>query len=321
MATSSASVFAKFGVKTEAGRTITVPLWHSGGGGAVVGKANGAPAARTYASVLAGRPESRPEGASKPAAVEGASKATAPTAVERSDARAPADSGSDVDWLVREEARARERSNLLAARLRAARERAQAGGASVPEPLGSEAPGDGDDSVRGHEFGGWPEGVFRASDARKTREPHVPLRRGDVGAAQGGGAGKDASDGPQERPGPGLSKKAPARGAAPGESSSAPPPRKGEKVASRKCSRLRKASAADIGGAGGGSAGTCAVPLPEATAARRGVAGPSGAAPASDPEGEFFALRESVARAAAGAGSRARDDGAPYDPRAKRRRA
>ena len=314
--TSSASVFARFAVKTEAGRTITVPLWQSGGGGAGGSLATCAPAARTYASVLAGRVEPRPESAPRPAVVEGASRTVAPTAVERPDARAPADSDSDIAWLVREEARARERSSQLAARLRAARGVAHDGGALIPEPLGSEEPGDGYDSVHGHESGGVPERVFRASDARKTREPYVPRRRGDVGAAQGGGAGKDASDGPQERPGPGLSKKAPARGAAPGESSSAPPPRKGEKVASRKCSRLRKASAADIGGAGGGSAGTCAVPLPEATAARRGVAGPSGAAPASDPEGEFSALRESVARAAAGAGSRARGEEAPHDPRA-----
>ena len=70
--TSSASVFAKFAVKTEAGRTITVPLWQSGGGGAGVGHAKGAPAARTYASVLAGKPEARPVGAPKPAVVEGA---------------------------------------------------------------------------------------------------------------------------------------------------------------------------------------------------------------------------------------------------------
>ena len=60
-ATSSASVFAKFAVKTEAGRTFTVPLWQSGGGGVGVGQAMGAPAARTYASVLAGKPEPRPE--------------------------------------------------------------------------------------------------------------------------------------------------------------------------------------------------------------------------------------------------------------------
>ena len=204
-----------------------------------------------------------------------------------------------MGWLVWEEARARERSSLLAARLRAARERAQAGGAFCPEPIGPEAPGDGDDLVRGHKSGGGPEGVFCAKDAQKTREPHVPLRRGDVGAAQGGGAGKDASGGPQERPGPGLSKKAPALGAAPGVVSCEPLLRVGEKVASRRCSRLRKASAADTGEAGEGSAGTRAVPLPKATAARRGAAGPSGAAPSSDPEGEFFALRESVARAAA----------------------
>ena len=214
-ATSSASVFAKFGVKTEAGRTITVPLWQSGGGGAGGSQAAGAPAARTYASVLAGKVKPRPEGAPRPVVVEGASRAVAPTAVERSDARAPADSDADIAWLVREEARARERSSLLAARLRAARGVAQDGGPLIPEPLGSEEPGDGYDSVHGHESGGEPEGVFRASDARKTREPHVPRRRGDVGAAQGGSAGKDASNGPQERPGPGLSKKAPARGAAP----------------------------------------------------------------------------------------------------------
>ena len=138
-----------------------------------------------------------------------------------------------MGWLVWEEARARERSNLLAARLRAARERAQAGGASYSGPLGSEAPGDGDGSLREHESGGVPEGVFRASDARKTREPHVPLRRGDVGVAQGGGAEKDASDGPQERPGPVLSKKTPARRAAPGVVSSEPLLREGEKGAPR----------------------------------------------------------------------------------------
>ena len=165
------------------------------------------------------------------------------------------------------------------------------------------------------------EGVSCASDARETSEPHVFLRRGDVGVAQGGGAEKDASGGPQERPGSGLSKKAPARRAAPGVVSSEPLLREGEKGASRRCSRLRKASAADIGEVGAASAGTRAVPLPEATAAGRGVAGPSRAAPECAPEGEFFALRDSVARAAAGAGSRARDDGAPYDPRAKRRRA
>ena len=51
----SASVFAKLGVKTEAGRTITAPLWQSGGGGGVVGNAIGALAAWTYASVLAGQ--------------------------------------------------------------------------------------------------------------------------------------------------------------------------------------------------------------------------------------------------------------------------
>ena len=50
------------------------------------------------------------------------SKARAPTRLERSDARAPADSESEISWLVREEARARERSSLLVTRLRAANE-------------------------------------------------------------------------------------------------------------------------------------------------------------------------------------------------------
>ena len=175
-ATSSASVFARFAVKTEAGRTITVPLWQSGGGGAGGSLATCAPAARTYASVLAGRVEPRPESAPRPAVVEGASRAVAPTAVERFDARAPVDTESDLESLVREEARARERSNMLAARRRAARERAQAGRASCSGPLGPEEPGDGFDSVHGHESGGEPERVFCAKDAQKTREPHVPLR-------------------------------------------------------------------------------------------------------------------------------------------------
>ena len=52
--TTSASVFAKIGVKTEAGRTITVPLWQSGGGGAVVGNAIGGCACRTDVRVCVG---------------------------------------------------------------------------------------------------------------------------------------------------------------------------------------------------------------------------------------------------------------------------
>ena len=230
-----------------------MPLWQSGGGGAGGSQAACAPTARTYASVVAGKGEARPEGASRLSMVKGASRAAAPTAVERFDARAPVDAEADLESLVREEARVRERSNMLAARLRAARERAQAGRASCSGPLGPEEPGDGFDSVHGHESGGEPERVFCAKDAQKTREPHVPLKRGDVGAAQGGGAGKCASGGPQEGPGPKLSEKAPARRAAPGGSSSAPPAREGEKVASRRCGRLRKASAVDVGGAGGGA--------------------------------------------------------------------
>ena len=49
--TSSASVFAKFAVKTEAGRTFTVPLWQSGGGGADVGQGAGG-AGRRVAGAL-----------------------------------------------------------------------------------------------------------------------------------------------------------------------------------------------------------------------------------------------------------------------------
>ena len=104
------------------------------------------------------------------------------------------------------------------------------------------------------------EKVSCASDARETSEPHVPLKRGDVGVAQGGGAEKDASGGPQERPGSGLSEKAPTRRAAPGVVSSEPFLREGEKGAPRRFSRLRKASAADIGEVGAASAGTRAVP-------------------------------------------------------------
>ena len=50
------------------------------------------------------------------------SKARAPTRLERSDAQAPADSESEMSWLVREKARARGRSSLLVTRLRAANE-------------------------------------------------------------------------------------------------------------------------------------------------------------------------------------------------------
>ena len=189
--TSSASVFAKCAVKIEAGRTVSVPLWQSGSGGAGGSHTSCASAARTYASVLIGRGEPGPEGAPRPAVVERASRATPSAAVEQSGARAPVGGESDRHWMVREEARVREPSLWLAERRRAAREVAQAGGASFPEPLGSEAPGVGDGSSREHESRGVPEGVFRASDARKTREPHVPLRRGDVGVAQGGGAEKD----------------------------------------------------------------------------------------------------------------------------------
>ena len=85
------------------------------------------------------------------------SKARAPTRLERSDAQAPADSESEMSWLVREEARARERSSLLVARLRAANEATQAGGGFVPEPDVLEAPGEGGGSVRGHESGGEPD--------------------------------------------------------------------------------------------------------------------------------------------------------------------
>ena len=68
--------------------------------------------------------------------MEGASRAMAPTAVERSDARAPADSGSDLDWLVRDEARARERSSLLAARLRAGMIQVNGAGRASGAPFG-----------------------------------------------------------------------------------------------------------------------------------------------------------------------------------------
>ena len=56
--TSSASVFARFAVKTEAGRTITVPLWQSGGGGAGGSHATCAPAARVGSPVILWPPNS-----------------------------------------------------------------------------------------------------------------------------------------------------------------------------------------------------------------------------------------------------------------------
>ena len=121
------------------------------------------------------------------------------------------------------------------------------------------------------------EGVSCASDARETSEPHVPLKRGDVGVAQGGGAGKDASGGPQERPGPhctALSEDAPARGAAPGDGASEPLLCKGGREAPRRASRLGGAPAA--GGADEepmSVAEVRAAPPPRSAAARCGGAG------------------------------------------------
>ena len=77
-----------------------MPLWQSGGGGAGGSQAAGAPAARTYASVVAGKVKPRPEGAQRPVVVESASRALAPTAVERSDARVPADSDADIACML-----------------------------------------------------------------------------------------------------------------------------------------------------------------------------------------------------------------------------
>ena len=87
------------------------------------------------------------------------SKARAPTRLERSDAQAPADSESEMSWLVREEARARERSSLLVARLRAANEATQAGGGFVPEPnvLEYKRQEKAAARLRGHESGGEPD--------------------------------------------------------------------------------------------------------------------------------------------------------------------
>ena len=62
-------------------------------------------------------------------------------------------------------------------------------------------------------------------------------------------------------------------------------------------------------------------PLPREAAARRGGAGASAAERRREAEGDFFALRDKVAEAAAGSGSRAREGAEAHDPRAKRRRA
>ena len=115
------------------------------------------------------------------------SKARAPTRLERSDAQAPADSESEMSWLVREEARARGRSSLLVARLRAANEATQAGGGFVPEPNVLEYKRQEKAAARcvGTSREASPiGGVSCASDARETSETHVFLRRGDVGVAQ-----------------------------------------------------------------------------------------------------------------------------------------
>ena len=62
-------------------------------------------------------------------------------------------------------------------------------------------------------------------------------------------------------------------------------------------------------------------PLPREAAARRGGAGAFAAERRREAEGDFFALRDKVAEAAAGSGSRAREGAEAHDPRAKRRRA
>ena len=62
-------------------------------------------------------------------------------------------------------------------------------------------------------------------------------------------------------------------------------------------------------------------PLPREAAARRGGAGASAAERRREAEGDFFALRDKVAEAAAGSESRAREGAEAHDPRAKRRRA
>ena len=100
-------------------------------------------------------------------------------------------------------------------------------------------------------------------------------------------------------------------------------PRKGGSVVRRKAGRQGEppAARASRGPSLGGVAASSA-PFPEAAAAKGGGAGPTAVEPEGSAEGEFCALRNSLARAVAGAGSRGREDAADsHDPRAKRRRA
>ena len=121
------------------------------------------------------------------------------------------------------------------------------------------------------------EGGFCAEDAREATGPRAPQGMGGAGAARGGGAERDGSGGPQERPGPhctALSEDAPARGAAPGDGASEPLLCKGGREAPRRASRLGGAPAA--GGADEepmSVAEVRAAPPPRSAAARCGGAG------------------------------------------------
>ena len=80
----ASTIFARFAVRMEAGRSLTVPLREeSGAGDFPVPPSNEPHAKRTYAAVLAGVGATRPGGAARPMAVEVASSTTSGRRMER----------------------------------------------------------------------------------------------------------------------------------------------------------------------------------------------------------------------------------------------
>ena len=316
------AVFARFAVRVQAGRATTVPMWKGAGSGGG-GVPQGGDPSRTYAAVLAGKSSTRPTGASSGVAASGAAPRGAGGTTVRLGAPAPAGGESEWQRLLREEVQARANHLRLAERLRAASEKSD-----PREPRSSggdtrDAPSVGADGAPEADVVRDLEGGICAANAREAKGPRASQRRGGAGVARGGGAEIPAGEVPQERPGPSLRNRAPSLGTAPSETVGETQPRKGGSVVRRKAGRqgetpvARTSRRPSLGGMAAGSS-----PLPGAAAAKGGGAGPTTAEPEGSAEGEFCALRNSLAHAVAGAGSRSREDASgSHDPRAKRRRA
>ena len=113
-------------------------------------------------------------------------------------------------------------------------------------------------------------------------------------------------------PGPALRKRASSRGTAPEAAACEPQPRKGGGIVRRKASRRGEPPAANAASETSLSdVGSSSSPPPEMPAARSGGIGLTAAALESAAEGEFFALRNTLAQAVSGAGSRGREGAAP----------